>query len=168
MLADSPIADIATNLQFGTNATGISADSMYRHRRRHLYPSLSGPIGDVDLTTLSLWGHMESALNDTARVSERATATGSPSLLLKASQVRAGIVREILDRLPKDEQLDLLHSLHDAEGFINALIRLTTRDPQLGLAIADQLDEDGTAPALRDSFRAYASGALALEAKKEN
>jgi hypothetical protein len=159
--------DISKHLAFGTEATGISLDSIYRHRKRHLYPSIDVPIRDTALSNLGLWQHLESALADTAKVSERATAQGNSSLLLKAAQSRTAVVREILDRLPEGEQLDLTQALRDAQGFVTALMRLVRRTPQLGLDIANQLEDDGTAPELRASFRNYATGALALDSKKE-
>lgn len=169
LLEGVPVAVVARNPVFGTKSTGLSADALYRHARTHLVPSLTTPVGDTALTDLSLYGHMEAGLHDVTRVGERASATGNTTLLLKSAQVRVQIAKDLLDRMPDGEGLDLLDALHDAEGFIRALMRLTKKDPQLGLAIADQLEADDAAAELRDSFRIYATGAIAaLESTKEN
>jgi hypothetical protein len=167
LLSESRVTDVAQNLIYGTNATGLSIDALYRHKRLHLIPSLTTPIADTELDSLSLYGHLERALHDTARVAERANSMGSPTLALKSAQVRTAIIREFFERLPEGEGLDLIATAREADSFVRAVIGLVKQTPELGFRVAAQLEEDGTAPDLAAAFRANAKALQAARPQNQ-
>ena len=168
MLSGVRVSQIIEDLQFGTNKTGLGPDTLYRHKRNHLFPSFSSTIADTTLNPLSLWAHLEASLQDASAVASRALATGSAALLLKATQTRVSVIRELFDRLPEGEGLDLIGAIRDANSLVNAVAKVTKYDPELSANLANELEAMGEAPEVRDALRQHAlSAALALS-NKEN
>jgi hypothetical protein len=149
LLAGTPVREVVSNHEIGESA-------VYRHVRSHLRAGfLIRAEPAQPLATTNLIQELIGVLADVRAVRTVAIATGQAGLLLRASMATQQLVTALMDRVGVDD-VELVHSLREAEQVVDAVADLTRSHPKAGLVLAGLLAEHGAAD-LSDSLATLAA-----------